>query len=402
MTARTPDVTSPSGSSRLLRQINERAALGCFFLRGTLTRPELVELTGFSKPTASEVIRRLEAAGLVRAVGRTIGGPGPRADVYAVDPDARYGVAVSLREPDSLGVAVVDLTGEIRHRSESRPRFPESGLADWLAEQVRGELGAAALPVERLARVQVAVPGSYHARHDVVTNVDIPGCREPGLRAATAAALGTAVVVDNDVNLATLAERHHGAGGDCGFALLWLGERGIGLGIDLGGGLLHGHQGAAGELGYLPVTGRADGGTLQDLAGGPAVLALAREAGCDAESAEAAVRWAVEAGDTGFLAALADRLTAGLTAVAAVVDPAVIVLAGEVGRAGGPALAAALSDALAETAFGCPVVPSTVAGDTVLSGAVSVVAAGLRDGLLGASPGGSWAGGGQDQYQRQQ
>lgn len=377
MTAPTPDVTSPSGSSRLLRQINDRAALGCLFLRGRLTRPELVELTGLSKPTASEVIKRLRAANLVTTAGRTSGGPGPRADVYSLNPDAVYGAAVSIREPDRLSLAIVDLTGQTRHEHEITVAYRESGVAEVIAPRVRELFQRADLPLDRLRHTQLAVPGSYDARGDVVRNIDVPGCDRAGLGETLRHALDVAIDIDNDVNLAALAERNHGGGGRDGFALLWLGERGMGLGIDLGGGLLHGFGGGAGEIGYLPT---ADGSTLQDVAGGPAIRGLAAEAGFSTGSAAEAMRLAVH--DEGFRSAVATRLVPGLAAIAAVTDPAVIVLSGEVGTAGGPLLARALADRLAETAYRCPVVASSVSGDSVLRGAKDAVTAALREAVL--------------------
>ncbi|MFD0560200.1 putative NBD/HSP70 family sugar kinase [Stackebrandtia endophytica] len=377
MTALTPDVANPSGSSRLLRQINDRAALGCLFLRGRLTRPELVELTGLSKPTASEVIRRLREANLVTVAGRTSGGPGPRADVYSLNPDALYGVAVSIREPDRLALAIVDLTGQTRHEHELTVTYRDSGVAEVIAPSVRDLFALADLPIERLGHAQVAVPGSYDARGDVVRNIDVPGCDRAGLRDSLHRALDAAVDIDNDVNLATLAERHHGGGGSNGFALLWLGERGMGLGIDLGGGLLHGFGGGAGEIGYLPT---GEGSTLQDVAGGPAIRRLAADAGYPAESAGEAMRLAVH--DERFRTRLAARLVPGLTAIVAVTDPAVIVLSGEVGAAGGQPLARALADQLRRTAYRCEVVESSVTGDAVLRGAKDAVTAALREAVL--------------------
>src|SRR3954454_9627712 len=77
-------VTHPTGSSRLLRALNESAALAHLLGRGPLTRPQLRELTGLSKPTVSEAVRRLAEAGLIRVAGHASGGPGPNAEVYAV------------------------------------------------------------------------------------------------------------------------------------------------------------------------------------------------------------------------------------------------------------------------------------------------------------------------------
>ncbi|HEY1175640.1 MAG TPA: ROK family transcriptional regulator, partial [Phytomonospora sp.] len=249
----------PAGSSRLLR---------------TLTRGDLVTLTGLSKPTASEVIRRLEEAGLVGVAGRTQGGFGPRADRYAVNPDAAYAAVVAVGEPDRLDVAVMDLTGRTRAHRERTAAFG-GDVTGPLAEAVADACAAAGITTGALRRVQLAVPGAYDAHTDTVGNIDVPGFGRAGLARDLTARVGAPVAVGNDVNLAALAERDHGGTGDDGFALLWLGTRGVGLGIELGGTLLHGATGAAGEIGYLPVgPPGASTGDLQDLIGGPAIAAL--------------------------------------------------------------------------------------------------------------------------------
>jgi predicted NBD/HSP70 family sugar kinase len=98
----------------------------------------------------------------------------------------------------------------------------------------------------------------------------------------------------------------------------------------------------------MPVLG-PDGlaGDLQDLIGGPAVVELAQEAGIAARSPATAVSKAIAAGRTDYLRALAQRLAVGVAAVAAVLDPQVVVLAGAVGTAGGQVLCDLVTEALA-------------------------------------------------------
>ncbi|MFF1875785.1 ROK family protein, partial [Kitasatospora herbaricolor] len=92
------------------------------------------------------------------------------------------------------------------------------------------------------------------------------------------------VHLDNDVNLAAIAERTDGAGRDtAGFALLWMGD-GLGLSVDQAGSVHRGASGGAGEIGYLPIPRNAseldpDADDLQDLIGGPTVAKLARGLG---------------------------------------------------------------------------------------------------------------------------
>ncbi|MEH6379076.1 helix-turn-helix domain-containing protein, partial [Streptomyces sp. KLMMK] len=83
------------GTPRVLRAMNDRAALELLVAHGPLTRTRLGELTGLSKPTAAQLLTRLEAAGLVRRTGSVTGRPGPSAGLYEVDPGIAHVAALS-------------------------------------------------------------------------------------------------------------------------------------------------------------------------------------------------------------------------------------------------------------------------------------------------------------------
>jgi predicted NBD/HSP70 family sugar kinase/DNA-binding transcriptional ArsR family regulator len=394
-------MTRPAGSAKLLRAMNESAALGHLLDSGSLTRGDLRELTGLSKPTTSEVLRRLTDAGLAIIVGHTSGGPGPNAKIYAANPEAAYTVAVAVGEtagcgrprdregtdrprgrgrPDRppLAVATSDLTGTVRSRAEI-PVDLDSDAAPAITAAILGHCAEAGLDPTLLRHVQLGVPGSYDPRTDTVHHVDVPGLRRPGLVRELSQRLSTRVGVDNDVNLAAVAERRRGvAAGTDGFVLLWFGE-GLGLAIDLGGTLLRGARGGAGEIGYMPLGVGPGGGDLHDAVGGRAVLALAREHGITATSPRDAVR----RGGPAMLAELARRIAVALAAVVAVLDPPLVVLAGEVPQAGGTALRDAV---LAATSRACPldtaIAITAISDDAVLLGALDAGLAAIRDELI--------------------
>jgi predicted NBD/HSP70 family sugar kinase len=383
-----------AGSSRLLRAINETAALGHLLERGPLTRGDLRELTGLAKPTTSDVLRRLQEAGLAKVIGRTSGGPGPNAEVYAVNPDAAYTAALSVRARDlSLATAVGDLTGTVRARKEitvdDQPSDPVAAVAD----AVQAACRHARIPLRRLDHVQLGVPGSYDEKTDTIHYTDVPGWSRPGLIGEIRARLRTEVSVDNDANLAAVAERASGIAADAdSFALLWLGEEGLGLAIDLGGTLLRGARGGAGEIGYMPVglPTRADRGPavhdFHDLVSGTAVRDLAGRHGIDADTGRAAVALvaAAPAAHTAFLEALATRVAVGLAAVIAVLDPPLIVLGGDVGQAAGTPLAEAVMVALRQLSVLQTTVAATgVSDDAVLLGALDASLGAVRATLLG-------------------
>ena len=130
--------------------------------------------------------------------------------------------------------------------------------------------------------------------------VNLPAWHEGALDALKSA-WHKPVVIENDVNLAAMAERADGAAaGADDFVLVWLGV-GLGLATILGGQLHRGTAGAAGEIGYLPVHGAplhtdirhpASGG-FQSLAGGSAVRELAAKYGFAAQTPAEAVQAAL-------------------------------------------------------------------------------------------------------------
>ncbi|GLY93172.1 ROK family transcriptional regulator [Actinoplanes sp. NBRC 103695] len=367
-----------AGSSKLLRAMNESAALAHLIDPGMLTRADLRRLTALSTPTISEVLRRLTEAGLVGVVAhQPRRRPGPNAEIYAANPDAAYAAAISVRDVGagdgpSVAAAACDLSGEIKARFEYEADFRDTDPGDVLAEVV-SRLG-------RVDHVQLGISGSYDGRTETIRHTEVPGFGRPKLVPDLIERLGTTVGVDNDVNLAAIAERRHGVARDAdGFALLWLGDEGLGLAIDIGGTLLRGARGGAGEIGYMPMS-TLDGQDLQDVVGGPAVLALGHEHGISGRTPQEVVS---NAEPGAFFTELADRVAVGLAAVIAVLDPSLVVLAGQVGRAGGHVLRDAVGQAMLRAApLQSAIEVTSIDDDAVLLGALDAGLRTVRESLI--------------------
>ncbi len=253
------------------------------------------------------------------------------------------------------------------------------------------------LTKEGVHRVVVATPGVIdpttgrlrHARH-------IRGWEAPGLIEALSATLGIPVIHGNDVNLAAVAERTHGVAQNSNdYALLWL-DRGVGLGLVLGGALRAGAHGGAGEIGYLGVPGveapRADrGGTggFQQLVGGQGLRTLARKYGVRGSSPALIVTSALAAGEAGagLIAELASGIAVGAAAVTNLIDPGLLVLGGPVALAGGQTLLDLVAAHLHQISFvRPPVLLSGLTSDGVLQGAIEVALQAVRVNLFGQAP----------------
>lgn len=378
---------------RLLRELNDRAAFDLLLAEGPLTRTRLGELTGLSKVTAAQMLDRLAARGLVSVVGSTAGTRGPNAALFAIRPSAAY-VAGLDAGPEGFTTAIADITGRVL--TQETVETEEEPVAA-VHTAIGNACKAAGIRPSDLHVVVVGTPGVIDSQTgDVNFSFDLPDWHA-GIRSALAADLECAVLIENDVNLAAVAERVHGAARQVDdFALLWAG-RGVGLASVIGGRLHRGRGGAAGELGYLPVTGvppaaevrhrpgrpPAVSGGLQALVGGDAVRELAFGHGLQGDSAAALVRQAVDGEVWDFVDRLAERLALGVAAVSVILDPGFVVLAGEVCQSGGPELARRVQDAVGRI---CPVRPdvavTAVESRPVLLGAVNVAAEEAREGYF--------------------
>ncbi|WP_078623921.1 ROK family transcriptional regulator [Streptomyces monomycini] len=399
-----PRTASPSTA----RAINDRLALRLLQSEGPLTAGELKTGTGLSRPTVADLVERLQAAGLIAVVGESgARRRGPNARLYGIVAGRAHLAAVDLRT-HSATLAVADLLGRVLAEAavpvgpDADPgRAAAHGVAT--LEKLLGEAGAGRPHV-----VAVGAPGLV----DPATGRFGGTEWVPAWHAALVTAFGdrpaAPVLLENEVNLAAVAEQRDGAARDRDtFVLLWLGH-GTGAAVVLDGRLRRGASGGTGEIGFLPVPGTGalptaagcDGG-FHSLAGSAAVCRLAAEHGIQAgpgeggsegadatgaPAAEALVRAAVGAGESGaaFLDALAARVAIGAAAVCAVLDPGCVVLGGETGRAGGDALAGRVAEHLARMSpLRTEVRAGTVGGRAVLRGAVLAAMDAAQDDLFG-------------------
>ncbi|MFF8377140.1 ROK family protein [Streptomyces sp. NPDC015661] len=394
------------GTPRVLRAMNDRAALDLLLEHGPLSRTRIGNLTGLSKPTASQLLARLEAAGLVVATGTTAGLPGPNAQLYAVNARAAYAAGLDV-DQHRIHAAVADITGEIIGEFELRtPGRSASGVVRQVTDALDGAVKAAGITHEEVRRLVIGTPGAFDPATGRLRYAShLPGWHSPTLLEELAAALPMPFEYENDVNLVAVAEQRLGAArGHSDFALLW-NEGGLGAALVLGGRLHRGFTGGAGELGFLPVPGtplvrqvtKANSGGFQELAGIQAVPRIAREAGIDTPDhpyvpvvsgllAHAAEAHADDPRYAELLDRYAERLAVGLASLVTVLDPELIVLSGDALVTGGEPLRARVQSELADLAPSRPrLVLSAVRRSPVLRGALESALATTRDEVFDTS-----------------
>jgi predicted NBD/HSP70 family sugar kinase len=388
--ARREDTDVAAATPRTVRAINDRVTLELLLLHGTLTRTQLAGLTGLSKPTATQLLQRLAESGLIVPRGTTTGAPGPNAQLYALNERAGFVAAVDVDE-HRVTAAVADLAGAVLGEVSAEVDYttdedPVPSVRQVLSEACR----RGGVRTRDLDQVVLGVPAGYDAAADRLTFAEhIPGWAEVRTLARLRTALRAELVVENDVKLAAVWERRHGAARDvASFALLWAGT-GLGLAVDISGTILTGATGSAGEIGYMRLGLRPSDdaplpATFHDLVGVEAVQALAREHGLPPSPPDAvAAARADLARGMPFLSELARRLAGGLAPIVAVLDPPLVVLAGPTCSPGGEVLVQLVSEELrAMSPFHTRLVASECDGSPVLQGGLDAGLTRLRGRLF--------------------
>src|SRR6266699_4890732 len=366
----------------LIRAMNEQLLLEHIRQRGPCSRAELARVSSLSKPTVSLALDNVERAGLVRIAGQRTGVPGRSARLYEIRPDAGLVLGLDIGH-DYVRGAIADLSGEIRarqslraHATSVRGRVAELvGLADLLCEN-------ASVSRPAITQTVIGSPGVYDPRRNAMKLTGgLRGWDRPAALAGLREAFGPSLVMENDVDAAALAERALGHGREVDhFAYVHIGT-GIGMGLILGGQLLRGAHGVAGEIAFLPLSGGAGAdeqearkrGTLEASGSASGVVRAARRGGMRGPVSARRVFAAAAAGDARAMAVVAEEaqlIAKAICAVISVVDPDLIVLGGGIGRA--PGFAEAVTRELEQIA---PVMPairvSALGTDAVVDGCLA-------------------------------
>ena len=307
-----------------------------------ISRAEISRRAGISKPTVSLALQSLVEAGLVREASRGPGGPSYGAVFFEPVPEAAFVLGLDLGARFLRG-AVCDLAGEIRARQDVELRGADAdGAVRAIVALHHSLVQAAALPAERIDGVVLGVPGVIDAvtAKLQLTTPNIPGLEGRAIGRDLHELLGVTVTLENDVNLAAVGERWAGvANGVDDFAFLSVGT-GMGMGLVLGGELHRGNHGAAGEVDWA-LAGLAE--EVDPSADGVATLAarLAAEGSLETELTQPydarEIFAAARSGDRlarAVVDEVARRIAAHIAPIAAVADPALIVLGGGLGTNG--------------------------------------------------------------------
>ncbi|GAA3011681.1 ROK family transcriptional regulator [Kitasatospora albolonga] len=248
------------GDSSLLRRINAAVTLRALRDGQAVTLTQLVGDTGLSRPTVEGVIEGLIEAGLVAEVeqsqdtGRQRGRP---ARWFRFRAEAGHILGIEIGVHD-IRVILADLTGTVLG-SHAKPAVetlePEERLT-LVRATVAEVLRKAGVSRDSLWAVAVGSPGIVDREGNVKLGTAMPGWTGLDLGARLRRSFRCPVMIENDANLAAIAEHWQGAAvgkGDLVFVMAGLSP---GAGSLIDGRLHRGFGGAAGEIGALHLLGQ--------------------------------------------------------------------------------------------------------------------------------------------------
>jgi predicted NBD/HSP70 family sugar kinase len=236
--------------SSTIRDINRQIILNYIREEGPISRAEIARRTALQRSTVSLIVEELIKIGLVDEVyGESSGGRPPQ--LLSLRATHAIAVGVDLGKKRTI-VATTDLAGRILEKKEF-PTDRDSGKTiDQIIDAIVYFINKNGGSIEGIG---VSVPAMVESETGTVLTIPYLNWKMPNIAEKIKAITGLPVKIDNDANLAALAELWFGRPeiSDVRDFILVLIENGIGTGVVFDGQIYRGKDGIAGEFGHMTI-----------------------------------------------------------------------------------------------------------------------------------------------------
>jgi glucokinase len=284
-----------------------------------------------------------------------------------------------------IAIAVVEAaTGAVTARRVISTPARDGPLA---VVDAAADLAARMLVSYPVVAAGVGAPGVVDAERGVVTTSTgvLPGWEGTAVAAELERRLGIRFAADNDVNAAALGEARYGAGRGLDSFLFVAVGTGLGGAIVVGGRVVRGATGTAGEIGHVPVFGAEEvvcscgrAGHLEAVVAAPAISAAYERVTDEPDQAVRVIARRAAQGDTvaaGVLRQVGAAFGRTLGGLVNTLDPQAVILGGGVMEAGPPLwvpVEEALRAEALPSAAGVPLRPAALGVDAGVIGAAAL------------------------------
>jgi len=413
----------PTPTSLLLRRMTASAVLDALRSGGPMTGSDLIDATGLARPTIHVVCNDLIRLGWIRETGnrRPAGDRRRGRPARCYEFQSRAGFVLGVDATDRVTVRLADLRGD-RVAESGEPLAHISVPADDRVAAVGRHIGRvlarAGVEPSRVLAVTVGVPTSVDADgRPLGREAYLPGLPGRDLGPEIGGRFGWPVLVENDANLAAWGERWRGVAAGVDDLVVMLADERLGSGLFSDGRPVRGHRGGAGELRFFELVERV--GSTYGMAwlvrtlGADAVAALGPSGPAGPKGGRGRVLWDLAGGDPAAVEAgtvlkaaragdevalevvdeVADRMAHAVAAVAGLLNPELVVIAGAVADAGDLFLGR-IRDRLVPDLIDLPprLAMSSLGDQAVVVGAVRMALDHVEASLLGSPGAAPWTG----------
>lgn len=255
--------------------------LSKLYQEGQLSIYELCTSVKMSAPTVTKAVEELIKQKLVIRTGTGDSSGGRRPGLYSLNPSSRYVMAIDL-DRSFIRIGIFDfsnkLISKIHEFNEGLDTLP--GVIEFLNEKVEELLAANKISKSKVLGIGVSLPGLI----DIHTGLSYTYLTDSKPVAETLTELtGIKTYIEHDTKVMALGEQSFGlAKGLQNVLCLNIGS-GIGLSMILNGSVYKGHSGYSGEFGHIQIDNDGElchcgrTGCIETKAAGKSVIAIARK-----------------------------------------------------------------------------------------------------------------------------
>ena len=331
------------------REVNRRIILNLLREHGPISRADLARSMDVPRGMITSLVNELLEEELVYEGATTTAPRGRRPTLLHLRSHDRLAVGVDIRASRTV-VHLSDFGGEELARETFRTPDDPCDFAELLAGQIQGLLSSGRR-AENLEGVGIVVPGMVDPDTGHILNAPTLGWRNVELRLPLARLVGVPVQLERDAVACALAQVWLGDGGTAAIRdyVYVVVSEGVGTGLVINGQAVRGKHFTAGEFGHVrinqdgPLCSCGGLGCLEAYTSDPATVARYLGMAFEGRRTHAAVRESevgvanvvqrARAGDEGARAALeatGSYLGIGLAGIINALDPARIVVGGEI------------------------------------------------------------------------
>ncbi len=261
-----------------IRQENKLNILRLLFLKGSMSRRELSQISGLSPGTVTNVTSELLEQQIIRQSGLIDFSGGRPREILAINPSYGYILGIDVGETQ-IQFELFDLLwnkiGSLRSPSSENI---QTHFVDLISEGVQNLVAKSSVDADAILGIGIGVPGVVEHKGKIRVSSPLWNWHEMDFLTELEKRINLPVYVDNGAKAMTLAESWFGAGrGVRDLAVILIGT-GIGAGIITKGELYHGSTNSAGEWGHTKVVldGRdcrcGSQGCVEAYAGAPGII----------------------------------------------------------------------------------------------------------------------------------